>query len=534
MMAAIEDMARHKSASTWSDMAERVHDGVVQLRVVQQSYLWSFPYRKPMLETIYGSGWIIDNKEFGVPTGNDILIVTNAHVAKEAFSIVGLIPALGLEPVPMIVLGVCVERDIALLKIADPEAFLALYKIKTGNDEVFKNRLGDSDKLRKGSEVLAVGFPLGMHGVKTTKGIVSGYEPMQKDLYLSITAPINPGNSGGPLYNSHAMVVGINSAKLMQVSRVAFAIPSQQLAMVLDALYTNREFMVPELGFKWSPSSPDLNEYMTGLKQAEGGIFIRDVAPGGLFSQAGVVRSDILLAVDDLKIDNDGELFLPEVEQKVNIHGLLTRKLIGADLKLHVYRGAPSVNGTNSTGTLRKLSVKYDQTPIPLIREYLETTVDVPRCERVAGLVFMQLTMNTIDTFMDENPEELVEYMDSARRADSPQIIITNVVPNSLAGSTKTVKAGRLVQEINGRRITDLSSLCSALSPASGSKFWTMRTGTSLTVLNMTAVRESMEAEKHAESACAALIRDMSRTVPAAPADATADLAELELGLELG
>merc|ERR1711865_561041 len=128
--------------------------------------------------------------------------------------------------------------------------------------------------------------------------------------------------------------------------------------------------------------------------------------------------------------------------------------------------------------------------------------------------------------FMEDNPEELIEYTDSSRRADSPKMIITNVVPNSLVGSTKTVKAGRLIEEVNGRQITDLSSLCSALSPAGGSQFWTMKTAKGLTVLNASAVRESMEAEKHGGSACAALIRDMSRTVPA-PADITANSGEL-------
>merc|ERR1711988_2008737 len=142
---------------------------------------------------------------------------------------------------------------------------------------------------------------------------------MDKDLYLSITAPINEGNSGGPLFNMDGHVVGINSAKLTDVARIAFAIPSQQLAMMLDALYENREYLVPDLGFAWNPGSTNLNEYLSGIA-APGGIYVRGVTKSGLFGQAGVRPSDILLAVDGHKINNDGKIFLKEIDNHVSIH----------------------------------------------------------------------------------------------------------------------------------------------------------------------------------------------------------------------
>jgi len=121
----------------WPQLLEERRDGVVQLAVVQEKYLWSKGYRQPILEEIFGSGWFIDNSEFGVDTKDDLLIVTNAHVAKQAKSIQVLVPSLGQEPIDSVVMGVCVERDIALLRIADKAAFLELYKSKTGKDAVY-------------------------------------------------------------------------------------------------------------------------------------------------------------------------------------------------------------------------------------------------------------------------------------------------------------------------------------------------------------------------------------------------------------
>merc|ERR1712166_815158 len=80
-------------------LLEERRDGVVQLAVVQENYLWSKGYRQPILEEIFGSGWFIDNSEFGIETNGDLLIVTNAHVAKQAKSIQVLVPSLGQEPI---------------------------------------------------------------------------------------------------------------------------------------------------------------------------------------------------------------------------------------------------------------------------------------------------------------------------------------------------------------------------------------------------------------------------------------------------
>merc|ERR1711865_1300149 len=241
------------------------------------------------------------------------------------------------EPIDSEVMGVCVERDIALLRIVDKAGFLALYKAKTGKDAVYKSKLGGSDILKRGQDVMAVGFPLGMQSVKATMGIISGYQQFENALYLSMTAAINPGNSGGPLFNADGECVGINSAKFAKASGIAFTIPSKQLKVMLDALYTVREVRVPDLGFEMSPGTEELNEYLTGLKST-GGVYVKDVIENGLFSQAGVKQGDLLLAVNGHKISRFGKVWMEVMKDRVNVNGLLARVKWESDLKLHIYR----------------------------------------------------------------------------------------------------------------------------------------------------------------------------------------------------
>jgi len=119
--------------ANWQQTLEGVRNGVVQLRVVQEKFIWTMPYRVPMREPIFGSGWFIDKSQFGVDIGDDILVVTNAHVAKQAYSISVLVPELGKEPIPAVAVGVCVQRDMAIVKIKDPAAFLKLFRERTGS-----------------------------------------------------------------------------------------------------------------------------------------------------------------------------------------------------------------------------------------------------------------------------------------------------------------------------------------------------------------------------------------------------------------
>merc|ERR1711998_37393 len=116
-------------------------------------------------------------------------------------------------------------------------ALKQLVKAHTGDDDIHKLHVGDSDTLRMGDKVVALGFPLGFNGLKITMGIFSGYQVFSHALYAMVDAAINPGNSGGPLLNSKGLVLGINSAKMQGANDMSFAIPAQVLLAVVNTLY---------------------------------------------------------------------------------------------------------------------------------------------------------------------------------------------------------------------------------------------------------------------------------------------------------
>merc|ERR1712086_414732 len=98
----------------------------------------------------------IDNSEFGVDTGDDMLIVTNAHVLKQASSITILIPELGKEPIAGEAVGVCVQRDIAIARVKNPKEVLKMFKERTGEADIVRMKMGDSDIMNGGAPVMAV------------------------------------------------------------------------------------------------------------------------------------------------------------------------------------------------------------------------------------------------------------------------------------------------------------------------------------------------------------------------------------------
>jgi len=469
-----DEMAALKGAN-WEEILEEHRDGVVQIMVVKKKFMWKAVYRAPMSEQISGSGWFINNNEFSVHTGGDLLVVTNAHVAKNAAEINILIPSLGQEPIPAEVVGLCSQRDIAILKVVNKDHLLELYKAKTGKVDIVRMKLGDSDDMKRGARVMAVGYPLGLKSVKASMGIVSGYQQFKSALYLQITAPINPGNSGGPLFNEKGQVVGINSAKIASASGMSFSISSVQLKVMLEILYERRQFIVPYLGYGFSIGTKLIQNFLevSGDLDKTGGIYITKVHPNGLFSQAGAEAGDLLLTVDGANIDRFGQTWMPTMKDNINILGLLARKKVGSMLTLGVWR--------KSKSQLMSLQAKYDETPPFAVPFIYEPILQKPKFQIFAGIVFMELVENMLDVLMEDNMAELIKYMKPENRMHTA-VIIAGVLPGSVADLDGSVKKGLIVQKLNGKDITNMDDICSALKDTSG-QWYTVSTSKTFTAL---------------------------------------------------
>lgn len=241
-----------------------------------------------------GSGVIVD------PTG---FIVTNAHVVRGAQRLrVELPPAAAgtsiLPPhgrlVPARLVGLDLETDFAVLKL-EAEALPHL-------------SFGDSDRLRLGQTVLAIGSPLGFHN-SLSLGIVSALARQlaheSSMVYLQTDAAIAPGSSGGPLVDLDGRIVGINTLVASGPeggAPLAFAAPSNIVRRVYEQIRQHGRVRRGDIGVRPQTLTPDLSTAL-GLPR-DTGVVLSDVAPNSPAARAGLRPGDVVTALDGKAMEN--------------------------------------------------------------------------------------------------------------------------------------------------------------------------------------------------------------------------------------
>jgi serine protease Do len=242
-----------------------------------------------------GSGVVVD------PSG---YIITNAHVIQGAINLKVLAASPrpsgaesrnNLRPAPV---------DAKVLGI-DRESDLALLKIEVENLTVLP--IGDSDKLRQGDLVLAIGSPLGLRN-SVSMGVVSAAGRAVSDdnpiLYIQTDASINPGNSGGALVDHDGFLVGVNSFIVSQSGGnegIGFAIPSNVVRNVYQQLKHKGHVSRGSVRAFVQNITPVLAK---GLGLAvQRGVVVADVEPEGPAERAGLKRKDIILSVNENEVD---------------------------------------------------------------------------------------------------------------------------------------------------------------------------------------------------------------------------------------
>lgn len=245
----------------------------------------------------------------GVIITEDGYIVTNAHVIYDSQDGYGLAETIevvhGDDRYDAEVIGYDVESDLAVLKV-DANGLTAA-------------EFGDSDNLKLGEDVTAIGNPLGFDLMNTvTRGIVSGLNRNitinDKSMSLIQTdAAINAGNSGGPLINKYGQVIGINSAKMSSsyysseasIEGICFAIPSNFTATVVNDLRTYGIVKgKPQLGI----SCQDVTESIAQMYNMPVGIYVVEINEGSAAAKSGLQKGDIITAVDGVKVTTSTEL----------------------------------------------------------------------------------------------------------------------------------------------------------------------------------------------------------------------------------
>ena len=237
----------------------------------------------------------------GVYISEEGYIVTNNHVVENTIQ-VSVILADGTE-IPAEIIGTEKYADLAVLKV--------------DGSVPMKAELGNSDELRPGETVIAIGSPLGDFKNTVTVGVISGTGRMldtglgyEIENLIQTDAAINSGNSGGPLVNLEGEIIGINTLVIRGTDMgsaiaegLGFAIPANTVRVVVEQLIQKGFFSRPYLGVNMQPITPDISR-MYDLP-VEWGVYITSVEPTSPAGISGLQQGDILTKIGDIPLDDE-------------------------------------------------------------------------------------------------------------------------------------------------------------------------------------------------------------------------------------
>ncbi len=241
------------------------------------------------VSSVIGSGFIISD---------DGLVLTNSHVVfgRKAITVT-------LDD------G---RKTNARLLGADPVLDLAVLRIPVPPENHPKATLGDSDTIRIGEEVIAIGNPLGLEQT-LTRGVVSGINrilpesPMALMLPLIQTdAPINPGNSGGPLLNRCGEVIGINTSILTDAQNIGFAIPINIAKLIIPELTDRGRVIRPWIGISGKLIKKELMEIIN--IPLVNGFLVETIEPGSPAEQAGLHEGSLPITIAEMELLLGGDI----------------------------------------------------------------------------------------------------------------------------------------------------------------------------------------------------------------------------------
>jgi serine protease Do len=364
--------------------------------------------QSPRRSQALGSGFVVSEDGF---------IVTNNHVIQGADEI--QIEFYSGEELEAKVVGTDPNTDLALLKVEsdEPLPFVSF---------------GNSDEMRVGDWVMAMGNPLGQ-GFSVSAGIVSARGRALSgsfDDYIQTDAAINRGNSGGPLFNLDGEVIGVNTAILSPNGGsigIGFAMSSRVAANVIDQLERFGETRRGWLGVRIQDVSDDVAEAI-GLDEVRGAL-VTDV-PEGPSAEAGMKSGDVILSFDGIDVNDTREL----VQRVANTE-------IGKAVEVVVFRD----------GKTETLSITLGR------REEAESAI--PASAPATEPVQSEILGMTVSTLSDEVREQL------ALPADAEGLVVSDVNVESEAYE-KGLRAGDIIAEAGQQAIATPEDLEARITAA--------------------------------------------------------------------
>ncbi|MDP2632477.1 MAG: trypsin-like peptidase domain-containing protein [Candidatus Curtissbacteria bacterium] len=309
------------------DVVERVSPSVVSIAVENRQIFDPFGSSQGSQESGIGTGFVVSK---------DGLILTNKHVVSNS----------GEKYIAILKGADGSEKKYEVKKVnLDPFNDLALVRIDAS--DLTPMELGDSDHLKVGQKVIAIGNALGRFQNTVTTGVVSGLgrgvSPVDPttgiaerlDDLVQTDAAINPGNSGGPLVNTGGQVIAINSA-VASAENIGFAIKINIAKQLIDDFQkSGGKISRPQLGVRYTHVSRDV----AILNEVPEGEYVREVVKGSGANSAGVKVGDIITQLDEQKLTEENSLVQ-----------IIRGKKVGETIKIRVWRDGKTIDMTALLG----------------------------------------------------------------------------------------------------------------------------------------------------------------------------------------
>ena len=422
-----------------ADADNRIEASIVRILTHAQPGSAYAPWNSSAPQQSVGSGFIVE----------DGLVMTNAHVVSDTRA---LFLYLSGDPTPHEAKVRWVAHDCDLALIEPLEAGLL--------DGKPALQFGELPLL--GSAVETYGYPSGGQRISSTRGVVSRVEMnlfshsgLDYHLAVQTDAAINPGNSGGPVLQN-GRVVGVAFQAATGLENVGYFIPPSVVRHFLEDVEDGNYDGYPALGATTATLENPAARSRSGMREDESGIRVDFVFPQS--SADGLLEpGDVILGVDGYPVSNDGTIM--EGDLRLHFGVLLDRHQVGSPLELRVLRAA------------ERLTVKVPMQAYAPLRRYANRYDDLPRYYIYAGLVFVPLNREMLETFGEDwasvaDKHLLNEYFERFM-ADPDRILREPVVLLRRLDHPANVSLAwyrnLLVERVNGREIHRLEDVIAAI-----------------------------------------------------------------------
>ena len=394
------------------------------VRIISEGYNfnWKSPFNKSSNNNSIGTGFFIDSE----------YILTCCHVAENSLKIYINIPSLDKEKYEVELISCCPCLDIALLKTIT-------YKSKNFLE------LDDSDKSKATDKIIAIGYPLGLENAKYSAGIISGIE----EHFFQIDAPINEGNSGGPLLNSNNKVIGINTSKITTSEGIGFSTPINFFKNQKELMLKNKIIRKCNLLCEFNDMDINLWKYLTEdkIEKYKSGYYIKKCyKDSNLFSEYGIETGDILLEINDNKVDNYGEIKVDWSSEKINLDNYFKRFNRDDVIKMKFWLSKQK----------KIIEINYK------LNYNFPINFELPILEKIdyivfGGLVLMNFSLNHVNIFKEDYLDLFLANKIKFKK--TPKVIISNILSGSTIKKNEVIKESNILYSINNIKIYCLNDV---------------------------------------------------------------------------